>query len=396
MNESGLITAVKRTIRRLALPAPAQREARIDRRLALGDDPGPEAVITACLDWLGRAQDMSASSDGGVARDYSFVAGWATSYPETTGYIVPTFLQHANVRDDPALRERARRMLDWMVSIQFPEGGFMGGKIDAQPRVPVTFNTGQILIGLAAGVREFGDAYREPMNRAAGWLRDTLDEDGCWRRFPTPFASPGEKVYETHVSWGLFEAARIEPERGYGEAGLKQVDWALTKQRPNGWFASCCLSDPAFPLTHTIGYVLRGVIEAYLYSGRDDLLAAAERTACGVMQAQREDGYMAAHLDSEWRAAADYACLTGIVQLASCWLLLYRATGETQYRDAGYRANAYVRRTVRVNGGPDLRGGVKGAFPVDGGYGTFQFLNWAAKFCVDSNWHELEVRREGH
>lgn len=40
------------------------------------------------------------------------------------------------------------------------------------------------------------------MRRAADWLVETQDADGCWRRHPTPFAEPGEKVYETHVAWG--------------------------------------------------------------------------------------------------------------------------------------------------------------------------------------------------
>jgi hypothetical protein len=33
---------------------------------------------------------------------------------------------------------------------------------------------------------------------------------------------------------------------------------------------------------------------------------------------------------------------------------------------------------------------------VDGGYGTYQFLNWAAKFCIDANQHELETRAREH
>ena len=68
----------------------------------------------------------------------------------------------------------------------------------------MTFNTGQILLGLAAGVAEFGDQYRESMEQAAQWLVDTQDPDGCWRKHSTPFAKAGEKAYETHVSWGLF------------------------------------------------------------------------------------------------------------------------------------------------------------------------------------------------
>src|SRR3546814_13704746 len=89
------------------------------------------------------------------------------------------------------------------------------------------------------------------MQAAARFLRDSLDADGCWRRHPTPFAVAGEKAYETHVSWGLFEAERLAPGEGYGEAGLRQVDWALGSQRANGRVADCCLSDASRPLTHT-------------------------------------------------------------------------------------------------------------------------------------------------
>src|SRR5205085_10345256 len=125
------------------------------------------------------------------------------------------------------MRERARRMTDWLVRIQLPGGGFQGGKIDMTPVMPVTFNTGQILLGLAAAETAFGQ-YREPMRRAADWLVHTQDPDGCWRKHPTPFATAGEKEYETHVAWGLFEAARIDPDRGYAEAGLANVAWALS------------------------------------------------------------------------------------------------------------------------------------------------------------------------
>ena len=38
-------------------------------------DPGCDAVVEACLDWLARAQDYSASADGGVARDFSLLNG---------------------------------------------------------------------------------------------------------------------------------------------------------------------------------------------------------------------------------------------------------------------------------------------------------------------------------
>ncbi|MHB1224078.1 MAG: prenyltransferase/squalene oxidase repeat-containing protein [Gemmatimonadaceae bacterium] len=343
------------------------------------------------MDWLGTAQDRSASADGGVARHFSLVDGWSTSYPETTGYIVPTMLACAERFGDPAYAERGRRMLDWLVSIQQPDGGFQGGLIGATPVRSVTFNTGQILIGLAAGVERFGDEYRPAMREAARWLVERQDPDGCWRKGATPFAAPGEKAYETHVAWGLFEAARQDPGRGYDEVAMRNVSWALTHQRPNGWFASNCLTDPTRPLTHTIGYVLRGLLEAHRFTGNDALLAAARLTADGALGALRSDGFLPGRLDSEWRGTVNFACLTGSVQLAHCWLMLYQIDGERRYLDGAMAANSFVRRTLRLEGDTDTRGAVKGSFPVSGEYGRYQYLNWAAKFFIDANLLEQDV-----
>ena len=381
-----------------SLPAAARMERLSDRRGLPAFDPGPHAVVQACTAWLCAAQDHSSSHDGGVARDYNLLTGWSSSYPETTGYIIPTMIALAQRTgdhgEDEALHARARRMLDWCVAIQFPQGGFQGGKIDSLPRVPVTFNTGQILLGLAAGVEAYGAAYQDAMQRAARWLRDSQDADGCWRRHPTPFAGPGDKAYETHVAWGLFEADRIAPGHGYGAAGLRQVDWALSKQRSNGWFDSNCLDNPLLPLTHTIGYALRGLLEAHRFAGRADLLDAAVRTATGIANAVAADGYLAGRLGPDFQPGADYACLTGSVQNAHCLLLLYRLTGERRYLDAGRRLNRYVRRSISIDGPAHARGGVKGSFPVDGDYGAWAYLNWAAKFCIDANLLELELARE--
>jgi rhamnogalacturonyl hydrolase YesR len=348
------------------------------------------------MSWLERAQDHSRTVDGGVARHYSLVTGWASSYPETTGYIVPTFIDVAQRTGNERYLDRARRMLDWLAAIQFPEGGFQGGLVDSVPRVPVTFNTGQILLGLAAGTAAIGPAYSGPMHRAANWLVNTQDTDGCWRQHPTPFAAKGEKAYETHVAWGLLEAAKVSNERAYADAALRNVNWALAKQAGNGWFADCCLSDPVHPLTHTIGYVLRGINEAYAYTQDPQLLAAAQLTARALIDAQRSDGSLPGRLDAGWKGNGEWTCLTGTVQIAYCWLQLYRWTNDARYRDAAFRANRFVRLTMHSHGRPEARGAIKGSFPVDAEYGPYQFLNWAAKFFVDSNLLEQDVRNSAH
>lgn len=381
---------VRDTLHYMRLPRAARAERRRDRDGPAEADPGPGLAVKEAVAWLGRAQDHSTSKDGGVARHYSLATGWGASYPETTGYIVPTMFACARTLDDESLRDRARRMLDWLVAIQLPDGGFQGGTIDSRPVVPVTFNTGQVLMGLAAGVREFGDRYREPMRRAADWLAGSQDPDGCWRRHPTPFAALGEKAYETHVAWGLLEAARVEPRAAWSEAALRNVHWALGRQRENGWFARCCLEDERAPLTHTLGYVLRGVLEAYRFTGDEGLLQAARRTADGLLPALRADGSLPGRLGPDWQAAVRWTCLTGNVQIAHCWLMLHQETGDPRYSDAASAANRFARRTQRRDGPDGLRGAIKGSMPVDGGYCTDQCPNWAAKFFIDS--HLLEVQ----
>ncbi len=369
----------------------AHAEARRDAMGLPQEDPGTERVLPAVMQWLCRAQDYSTSHDGGVARDYSLIDGWSTSYPETTGYIIPTFLEYARLTGDTEYRERALHMADWLVGIQLPSGAFQGGKVDMKPVVPVTFNTGQILLGLAAAQAQT-TRYLEPLRRAADWLVATQDRDGAWRRHESPFAAPGEKQYETHVAWGLFEAERVDPHRGYVGAGLRNVDWALEGTPANGWFDRCRLGPRGNPITHTLGYALRGVIEAYRISNRPELLVAAMRTADGLRGALRDDGFLPGALDANWKGTTPWACLTGTAQVALCWLLLSTLTGRSEYLDAAARANRYLRRTVRLRGQPDVIGAVRGSFPIDGAYGKFSYLNWAAKFTADALMCEQRIR----
>jgi Squalene-hopene cyclase C-terminal domain len=390
-----VVAPVEEARRRWHLPEAAKLEARRDKRGLPSSDPGITAAVSEAIAWLCRAQDHSATKDGGVARHFSLVNGWGPSYPETTGYIVPSILDFAHRTGDADLTERGKRMLDWLLAIQFPNGAFQGGIIGAQPLVPVTFNTGQILLGLSAGAREFGEPYRSSMIRAADWLVATQDPDGCWRKDPSPFAAAGEKTYDTHVAWGLLEAARLAPDRSYEKAALANVDWALKQQRPNGWFANCCLTDSTKPLTHTLGYALRGIVEAFRFTQDERFLLAAMRTADGLLTAIGTDGFLPGQLSSDWKAAAPWVCLTGTVQIASCWLLLFQATGETRYKKAGQSANRYVRRTQDLHGRPEVRGAIKGSFPVSGEYGENQYLNWAAKFFIDSNLLEQELCTKG-
>jgi hypothetical protein len=71
---------------------------------------------------------------------------------------------------------------------------------------------------------------------------------------------------------------------------------------------------------------------------------------------------------------------------------LYQSTGNNRYKDAGLAANRFVRRTIALDGPKDIRGAVRGSFPIDGAYCQYAYPNWAAKFLVDSLQLEIQLR----
>jgi hypothetical protein len=58
-----------------------------------------EQHILAAVDWLKRAQDSTGND--GVAGRYLLDRGWTESYPETSGYIIPTLIQVGERFNDP-------------------------------------------------------------------------------------------------------------------------------------------------------------------------------------------------------------------------------------------------------------------------------------------------------
>ena len=72
----------------------------------------------------------------------------------------------------------------------------------------------------------------------------------------------GVNVYDARSAWGLLEASLITQDGAHRDAALRNLEFVLTKQRPNGWFEECCLDDDQRPLLHTIAYTMEGLFEA--------------------------------------------------------------------------------------------------------------------------------------
>jgi len=358
--------------------------------------------LAAAIDWLCLAQDVrdGRSDAGGVSAGWNFEDGWLPSYPETTGYIIETFLAAAKLLDRPELVRRADRMIDWELSIQHPDGAFPGHFGEPGSR-PVIFNTGQIMHGMIAGyVQLRRNECLEAAVRAGHWLARHQDDDGCWRRFEY---NDIPHTYNTRGTWALASVAILSGDADLEKSARLNLDWALRQQTSSGWFENNAFTRNGLPVTHTIGYAIRGLLESGVLLGDERYLQAAERAAHAAAWAQRADGWLAGTLDRDWRPGARYSCLTGVAQMALNWLRLAQENRAPRLRENARRGIAYVKRHQRIDD-PDaiVRGAIAGSAPIWGRYAMFEFPNWAAKFFADALMMDMSdvvvppVPRVGH
>lgn len=345
--------------------------------------------LEAVLGWLLRAQDRRGGQPdaGGVSAGWSFEDGWLPSYPETSGYIVETFLAAARVLENPEWVRRARWILDWELSIQNPDGSFPGHFGEPGSR-PVIFNTGQIMHGLIAGYVELNSQdCLEAAVRAGRWLLDRQDPDGCWRR---SVHNGIPHTYNTRAAWALLRTGLLANEPRFVNAAIRNLEWALTQVTPSGWFNQNAFRNGESPFTHTIAYAMRGLLEGGLLVNDQRFVDAAAGAARALAAAQRNDGWLAGAYDDGWRAVGRYCCLTGVAQIALNWQRLRQSDVSGNWQPPIDRAMRFLKRHHRISGsdGPE-DGGIAGSAPIWGSYSRFEFPNWAAKFFADALMMEM-------
>jgi uncharacterized protein YyaL (SSP411 family) len=389
---------VLRTIRRFLRPLKRATLSARDRFRwgprygRLTDNLDHRQHLDAAVDWLCRAQD--AGSDRGVSYGAVFGGDFQVSYPETTGYIIPTVLNLARILNQPSYRQRAIEMGDWEIAVQMSSGAVMGGKVNPNP-TPAVFNTGQVLLGWSALFRETGAGrFLEAARGASDWLMNMQDPDGNWTRGNSDFANPKATLYNVKAAWGLAEAGKA----GVGEeavaAAVRNAEYCLTKQTANGWFADCCLADPSRPLLHTLAYTLQGLIGIGRLVDQPKYWQAAEKTARSLIRLMDAEGFIPGQIDADFRGRCSWCCLTGTAQTSIVWSELFALTGDEAYRTARRTANRYLmQRHNLTSSEPAIRGGVFGSWPVWGAYGYLMVLNWATKFFIDAL--VLEMQQEG-
>jgi hypothetical protein len=211
------------------------------------------------LDWLEAAENET----GGIAAWKDASHNWHKSYPEVTGYLVPTLQIYGR-------REQASRCADWLVSIQNADGSFDG--LDSTPR---GFDTSAIMEGLKAARKT------DALKRAQAWMETQIREDGTLRISPDVDAT---RVY-------MVRAAAI-------------AKLPITRDMLNTW-------EPQ-ERTHYIAYALEGAWRAGMC---DEVRELLDRSRAAL----RPDGLMAAYVGADFRGTGSDTCATAQFAMLYRW-----------------------------------------------------------------------------
>jgi hypothetical protein len=380
---------------------PARAKLLADHFGGLPPVPGREWALAGTMAWI-RAS-FEATGDGGSSAFWEPGPGWKASYPETTGYLVPTLYAYADHSREASWAALARRAAAWLVSVQAPEGGWQALQVDTRAPLRV-FNTAMVLDGLAAATEREGDPqFREAGLRGLRWLLGCRDAEG---RFSQHNFSEGG-AFDALVIASMLEMARFAPSelREQTEAAARvALDQILAWQTPSGWFQHCNDVDryrtQGSALLHHVGYTFDGLVRSGLLLGEPRYLDAARRGSLGLIASFDRLGLMSAQYLDGWEPHRDRAfgrfswCLTGMSQVAIAWLRLAVHDREPKLLAAARRSSDLVSRVAnREWGGPGLDHGVQGSYPLGSWYQAFQFVNWAAKYHADALLLERQAER---
>jgi Prenyltransferase and squalene oxidase repeat len=349
--------------------------------------PTSESLNTL-MDWIAFAQDRTPS--GGLPAYFSLYGGFGPTYPEITGYWIPTLIEYGTRFGKEEFLRRAIRAADWLCGLQMANGSFPGGyaRKDDGPSV---FNTGQIIFGLlAAGRLSGGENYLRAAYAAGQWLASVQSEDGAWR---THTYEGAPHVYYTMVAWALADLFKQTGEEWARNAALKQVKWVLTHQKPNGWIEGHNLgARPTF--LHFIAYTLEGLVEVGAALEMPEAVESA-RIAAEVLMRQFEiRKRLAGAYAPDWKPDGAFVCLTGNAQTSMVWGRLAKLLGDLRYLNATLKMNELLKSTIKHRGSRLVRGAVKGSEPIWGSYLPLRYPSWAAKFTADSFLLELGALEE--
>lgn len=356
----------------------------------VGRTPTADETLVNIFQWI--KESFKASGDGGSSAYYRMGVGWKASYPETTGYLIPTLYEYADYTKNDEWRTLAKNAADWLLSIQSNAGGWQGLQVDEKCELRI-FNSAMILDGLITTYKRENDVkYLEAAIKGAQWVITRIDENGLFSK--NNFSNGGS--FDTLVVACVLMVIQFMPEEEQKEhipVLRKSLDALISLQMENGWFRKCNIesSYKDTALLHHLGYTLDGLIISSSLLNDDKYYDVAKRTAKELLSKFEVNLELPAFIKSNWETFYDInwkrasLCLTGYSQIAIVFQKISAKENDLRYLNAAYKINDIVgaigNHKFKNKG---LNFGLSGSYPIDGNYQEFQFVNWAAKYHAES------------
>lgn len=361
------------------MPFPLKSFSRAIRR---GSPPADaNATARALLTWLRQA--FVAGGGDAAAASYTMAAGWTAPYPEITGYCIPTLLDYAARLRDDSLADLAHRAGDWLARTRLESGAICRKQWHPANTTPSVFNTGQVVEGWCALARVDGAHPRwiTYARTAADWLVAEQEPDGTWKRHAYNGLA---HTYYTRVAAPLAVLAELVGDARYADAARRHVEWVLRQQDADGWVHRAGFARSEAPTTHTIAYVLEGLVATGVALEESRYIEAADRGARALRRIFERHARLPGRFDTGWRPDASWRCITGEAQIGLVWAQLARITGDAAYHEAAMHMADAVRGAIEMRPDwPEVSGALPGSLPRSGDYDRYAYPTHAVKFALD-------------
>jgi len=265
------------------------------------------------------------------------------SYPEVTGYIIPTLYQWGE-------KELARDLIIWLVKQQNEDGSF-----SAPDGTPYTFDTGQVIRGFVATLDDLPE-IEKPLRRACDWILTQVQSDG---RLATPSTKMWGNIADDRIHLyilpPLIEVGKKLNESKYIDAAHRILEYY--KHQKN------------IVEFNTLSHFYAYIIEALYDLGEIDLAKTGMEQVAAL---QRKDGSVPAYVEVSW------VCSPGLAQFAVIWYKL----GMGEYAD---KAVHYLEKAQNESGG------FYGSWGKGANYFTKEEISWAVKFFLDAYYWKIKT-----
>lgn len=279
------------------------------------------------------------------------------SYPEVTGYYIPTLLKYGKI-------DLAKAYAEYLLSIQNPDGSWN----DPSGTTPYTFDTGMILKGLVS-LHQSGfdsnDAYVNAAIKGADWILSMQRDNGSistpdYSQWNIQFGKQVPESIHVYCLSPIKDLAAITGDKRYTDFVDKALSYYLAKHD---------LTDFS-TLSHFNAYIIEGLIDV-------GEIERAKRAMDLISLHQRLDGSVPAY------SFADFVCSTGLFQYAICWFKL----GEFK---KGQKAFAYAANLQNESGG------WFGSYSVgrdSASYFPDREISWAVKYFLDALYYGNDYQK---